>query len=409
MITEKLSTEIWVISDTHLIADCLHDNGAAFTNIQKSSQGKDLVYQETALKAFCRLINEKKPAAIVVTGDVTFNGELISARKFQEIFSKLTATKLLVLPGNHDIFDGWARSFKGDQQLHTSQISPEQWREIFHSSYHCALKKEQHSLAYSVQLKPQYLLLLLDSNLYGKREALGAPLTEGEISDQQLVWLEGQLKFAQQHQLKPLLFMHHNLYVHNPAVNKGFVLNNADRLRRICEDYNLKAVFSGHIHAQNIAGPLDPTPTTEIVTSSFCSFDQGYGIIKLTPNQLTYQRHAFNMTPYLTPKERENNTLVNFHQYLKELQIRSLISNSKQTDQAEQNTSPLLKKINHLMIEMNYNYFTGHNHINPKELELLYSSEEFQTLMAQRPRFNKYLKTLYDPTDHSNLVAKINY
>ena len=52
MITKELNTEFWVISDTHLIADSLHDEGQAFSRIQKTSQGKDLYYQEIALSAF---------------------------------------------------------------------------------------------------------------------------------------------------------------------------------------------------------------------------------------------------------------------------------------------------------------------------------------------------------------------
>lgn len=100
MLTKELNTEVWVISDTHLIADSIHDNRQAFSRMQKTSQGKDLYYQETVLKAFRKMAQEKKPAAIVVTGDVTFNGERVSAEKFAEIFQPLKDTKLLVLPGN---------------------------------------------------------------------------------------------------------------------------------------------------------------------------------------------------------------------------------------------------------------------------------------------------------------------
>lgn len=409
MITHKLNTEFWVITDTHLIANSLHDNGLAFKNIQQTSQGKDLVYQEVALRAFCQLVNEKKPAAVVVTGDVTFNGELISVQKFQEIFSALTNTKLLVLPGNHDIFDGWARSFNSDQQLYTKQISPRDWKDIFHSSYEGALSENQQSLAYSIQFNPQYLFLLLDSNIYGKREAAGAPATEGQISEEQIVWLEKQLNFAKTHHLRPLLFMHHNLYVHNPAVNRGFVLNNAPILRQLCKDYDIKVVFSGHIHAQNIVGPQDRTPTTEIVTSSFCSYDQAYGVVCVNPNSLTYQRQTLDMTPYLSPKEQKNKILTNFHDYLKNLQLQNLSSNSEQKDHPAEPRSPRLEKIDRLFIEMNYNYFTGHNHLSEEELKRLYSSPEFKLLVARQPRFSKYMKTLYDTTNHSNLVVKLGF
>lgn len=409
MITNKLNTEFWVITDTHLIADELHDNGEAFEKIQLTSQGKDLNYQENALRAFCRMANQKKPAAIIVTGDVTFNGELLSAQRFQEIFSALTDTKLLILPGNHDIFDGWARAFQADRQVYTEQISPRDWKNIFHDSYHCASRKDRHSLAYSVKLNPQYFLLLLDSNIYGHREAIGAPETGGQVSEEELLWIEKQLQYAKKHHLRTLLFMHHNLYVHNPAVNHGFVLNNAPVIRQLCRNYDIKAAFSGHIHAQNIVDPQDRTPTTEIVTSSFCSYDQAYGVVKLQPDLLDYERHTFNMVPYLTDAEKVNHTLTHFHQYLKQIQLRNLTNNSKQKDKADIKQSSLLQKVNELFIEMNYNYFTGHNHISKKKLSQLYSSPEYQTLVNQHPRFSHYMETLYDTTNHSNLNAKIRY
>ena len=409
MITEKSNTEFWVITDTHLIADSLHDNGHAFQLIQNTSQGKDLAYQEIALRAFTDFANQKKPAAIIVTGDVTFNGELISAQKFAEIFSRLKATKLLVLPGNHDIYDGWARAFKGPNQLFAHQISPRDWQEIFKSSYDCALSIDPDSLAYSVQLNQRYLLLLLDSNIYGKHEANGAPATEGQINEEQIIWLEKQLENAKRNHLRPLLFMHHNLYAHNPAVNRGFVLNNAQLLRRLCEDFNIKVAFSGHIHAQNIVGPLERTPTIEVVTSSFCSYDQGYGVIKVRPDNIKYQRHTFNMKPFLNKKELEDQNLAHFHHYLKEIQIKNLKGNSNKKDNSHDEQSELLQKVNHLFIEMNYQYFTGHNHIEKEQLKKLYSSPEFKILVNQRPRFSNYMKTLFDTTDHSNLETEIWY
>ena len=109
--------------------------GKFFRKCKKTSQGKDLYYQETALTAFMRMAQRKKPAAIIVTGDITFNGERVSAEKFAEIFKPLKHTQVLVLPGNHDIFDGWAREFRGKKQFYAGEISPMFWRSIFAKSY----------------------------------------------------------------------------------------------------------------------------------------------------------------------------------------------------------------------------------------------------------------------------------
>lgn len=410
MITTDLNPEVWVISDTHLIDDSLHDNGQAFSQMQKTSQGKDLYYQEIALTAFKKMAEQKKPAAIIVTGDVTFNGERVSAEKFASIFNSLKDTKLLVLPGNHDIFDGWAREFRGKKQFYAGQISPMFWRSIFEKSYRLAESKDDNSLAYSVQLNPDYFLILADSNYYGKEESFSAPRTAGAIQEKELHWLKEQLRFASEKHLRPILLMHHNLYSHNPVVNQGYVLDNATEVRRLCAQYNVKLCFSGHIHAQNILGPQMQTPTTEVVTSSFCSTDQGYGVVRFHHRHITYIRKSFEMKPYLSAYDKQNYTLTHFHDYLKNLQLGTLAANLMQEDlQKRHDSIDLVRKMGRLFAEMNYNFFTGQDQISTSELAKIHASQVYQVLIKQHPKYELYLKTLYDTSDHSNLQVKIRY
>ena len=384
MITKDLNTEFWVISDTHLIANSLHDEGQAFSQMQKTSQGKDLYYQETALTAFMRMAQRKKPAAIIVTGDITFNGERVSAEKFAEIFRPLKHTKVLVIPGNHDIFDGWAREFRGKKQFYAGEISPMFWRSIFAKSYRQAVDTDDSSLAYSVQLNPQYFLILADSNLYGKEETTAAPHTRGMIGKSQLKWIKKQLQYAEKNQLRPILFMHHNLYAHNPAVNKGYVVDDAVELRRLCSQYN--------------------------VTSSFCSNDQGYGVVRVHSRHITYVRRDFDMTRYLTDQEKENYTLEHFHKYLKDLQLGSISADMMQSELNKYHDDiDLVRAMGKLFGWMNYHFFTGHNHIKASELNKIHSSKAYQVLIKHHPEYRLYLETLYDTSDHSNLQVKIKY
>ena len=44
MITSKKKPILWLLSDTHLIADSLHDDGLAFQHMRNTSAGKDLDY-----------------------------------------------------------------------------------------------------------------------------------------------------------------------------------------------------------------------------------------------------------------------------------------------------------------------------------------------------------------------------
>ena len=410
MLTQDKKTSFWVISDTHLIADSLHDHGQAFSQMQKTSQGKDLYYQETALSAFVRMAQKKKPTAIIVTGDVTFNGEGVSAEKFAEIFKPLEETQLLVLPGNHDIYDGWAREFRGKKQYYAGQISPRMWRNIFKTSYKNAVSVDDKSLAYSVQLNPNYLLILADSNDYGKEEATTAPATAGFLGREQRRWIKAQLQYASENNLQVIFCMHHNLYAHNPAVNKGYVVDDYRELRKLLAQYNVKLVFSGHIHAQNIMLPQDPCPATEVVTASFCSNDQGYGVVKVSPKEVSYTCYHFKMKDYLTDKEKQNWTLTHFHDYLENIQLGTISAELMQKD-LYQNHYDLdtVRKMGRLFGEMNYHFFTGKNHIESEELQKLKKSPIYQRLIADNPHYELYLQTLYDMSNHDNLHVKIKY
>lgn len=410
MLTQDKKTSFWVISDTHLIADSLHDDGQAFSQMQKTSQGKDLYYQETALSAFVRMAEEKKPAAIIVTGDVTFNGERVSAERFAEIFKPLTKTKLLVLPGNHDIYDGWAREFHGKKQYYAGQISPRMWRNIFRTSYETAVSVDNSSLAYSVQLNPDYLLILADSNDYGKEESSTAPATAGFLGKEQRKWIKEQLQYASQNNLRVIFCMHHNLYAHNPAVNKGYVVDDYRELRKLLAQYNVKLVFSGHIHAQNIMSPQNSCPATEVVTTCFCSNDQGYGVVKVSPKEISYTCHHFKMKDYLTDKEKQNWTLTHFHDYLENIQLGTISAELMQED-LYRNHDDLksVRQMGRLFGEMNYYFFTGKNHIDFDELQKLKKSEIYQRLISENPQYELYLQTLYDTSVHDNLHVKIKY
>lgn len=88
-ITDSERPDFWLISDPHLIADDLHNFGARFKKMRQTSAGKDIAYQDLALRAFVRKVVRAKPAALIITGDLTFNGAKRSAERLGEIFAPL--------------------------------------------------------------------------------------------------------------------------------------------------------------------------------------------------------------------------------------------------------------------------------------------------------------------------------
>ncbi len=71
-ITKDRDARLYLISDTHLIANELHDDGIAFQHMRDTSAGKDLDYQEIALTAFTRMLLKKKTYSFNYYGRFNF-------------------------------------------------------------------------------------------------------------------------------------------------------------------------------------------------------------------------------------------------------------------------------------------------------------------------------------------------
>lgn len=389
-ITDKDHAKLYVISDTHLIAKSLHDNGSAFQRMRNTSAGKDLDYQEIALTAFVRKLLKEKPTALIITGDLTFNGELESAEKLSAIFTPLrkAGISLFVIPGNHDIFDGWARKFEKEKELYAQQISPFGWKDLFPDGYQ---HTNSTNLFYSVNLNHQYHLIFLDSNVYDRYGLV--PFINGKLSSSQLEWLENDLKKANENKQRSLIFLHHNLYDHNQIIHDGYTLDNAVELQKICTKYNVTAAFSGHIHAQNIVRGNDSCPTPDIASSCFAMTDQGYGIIDLSPARFSYQHYSFNMSDFLTDHEKTELPTEDFHQYLAGL---FNFTNHTQmswlykviTDQKEQ------AEITKFIDKLNWNFFIGKSNYSEEQVAQLKAGHIYQLIAKKLPEMKNYLDSL---------------
>lgn len=201
--------------------------------------------------------------------------------------------------------------------------------------------------------------------------------------------------------------MHHNLYKHNQVVNGGFVLDNPKDLQALFRKYQVKIDFAGHIHAQNIIGPSENCPTIEVASSCFCMTDQGYGVIKIKDNQLFYQRHSFQMLPYLTKKKADKLPTSNFHQYL--FQIFASTNARQMSWLAEKVPDTTTReKILDLVLKLNWNFFVGHNQSSVEEMTEIKESKTYQVLADKLPELQKYLDSLLSIKQNSQQLT-INF
>jgi 3',5'-cyclic AMP phosphodiesterase CpdA len=406
VLQNESESEFWLLSDIHFLSAKLHDNGTAFNKFAEGAAGKEMLYQTESLEAFVAEALEKRPTGVILTGDMTLNGEKASAETLAKLLAPLQEASIMVLslPGNHEIYNGWARIFKKDKEFYADQISPQDFKEIFSEGYEKADSVDQTSLSYSINLNDQYRLVLLDSCIYDEQVNWNQPNTNGRLKKTTLEWLKEQLEAAKQQQQTPLLFMHHNLLEHNSLLKEGYVLDNSAQLQQLITAYQVPLIFSGHIHIQDIAE--GPAGVQEIVTGSYSTQELGYGIVTLTDKAINYQKKVIDLDQWAAKNKSKNSQLLHYSAYQAKIfqqdtnhMVRQQLASV--TELTEEQISTLCTFI----AKMNTALFTGDDTYSQDEKETIRHSEEYQLLATYSYFLKQYVDSLLEDNSPDNALT----
>ncbi len=270
---EPKETELIVATDLHYLSPELTDHGAFFERLIENADGKAVEYCDEIVDAFVGQVIAQKPDGLILSGDLTFNGERLShealAAKLQRV--RAAGIPVFVMPGNHDLGSFMSASFQGDGYARAENISAQQFTEIYRDfGYDAAYARDENSLSYIAKLSPKLALLVVDVN--GSK-------TPGSVREDTLAWVEQQLAAAEQEGLRVLSVSHQNILQHSPLFSTGFVMYRNNMLIDLLERHNVICHFSGHMHTQHIA--QSENGVTEIVTSSMLVPPLQYGVLHL--------------------------------------------------------------------------------------------------------------------------------
>lgn len=266
---------IYVASDLHYIAPELTDNGTYFMNMVRNADGKAMQYSEEITDSFVEQVLQKKPNLVLLSGDLTFNGAKAShealAKKLRKIES--AGIPVLVIPGNHDLYNPMSASFQGDSYAFVPSTSAEELESLYGSfRYDKVLSRDPDSLSYSYEVSPGLRILLVDVN---------TKENPGILTDRTYEWVEKQLKDAQAAGASVIAVSHQNVLAHNRLFTEGFVMKNNEKLSALYEKYRVLCNLSGHMHLQHIA--QSENGLVEIATSALPVSPCQYGVLKVTP------------------------------------------------------------------------------------------------------------------------------
>lgn len=268
----KEPLEIWVWADIHYLASSLHDDDTVFRQLVEQGDGKVPEYSEAIADEFIRLCLERHPDAVVIPGDLTYNGERISLQELSEKLKTLqdSGIPVLVIPGNHDLMYPYARSYFGSNARKTPAISPEDFRKDCGAfGWEQAVARDSVSFSYVYALTDDVELMFLDAN---------TPAAPGSVPDSTLAWAKKQLAWAKEDGKTVITVTHQSLLAQNKFMTKGFIISNHSNVESLLRKYGVTLNLSAHIHIQHT---VTEDGLTDIATGCASVAPLRYGILSI--------------------------------------------------------------------------------------------------------------------------------
>lgn len=332
--------KVVLATDLHYQSREAGDGGEAFQLFVERGDGKVVEYLPELLEAFIDEVIELQPSALVLSGDITMNGERMN---HEELSCKLARVEeagipVLVIPGNHDINNTNAAVYYGSEKAEAPSIDGEDFYEIYHAyGYDDALSRDEASLSYVYKLDEKNWLLMLDSCQYDPKN-----LVEGRIKEETLAWMEEELQKAQEQGIFVLPIAHHNLLAQSRMYTTQCAMENNGQVIDLLQKYRLPLFFSGHLHVQRIRKhksepgvPDEAYGIREIITDALSIPPCQYGLITWEEDgSITYATQAVDVSAWARKTGSTDPNLLDFEawssEYIQELiidQIRGIVKN----------------------------------------------------------------------------------
>ncbi|MCQ2492136.1 MAG: metallophosphoesterase [Lachnospiraceae bacterium] len=291
MIGGKQDFRMAVTSDLHLMAKTLYDDGPAFEHLIRSDDGKQTKDSTKLVRQMFLEVHQQRYDALLITGDLTYNGELAS---HEDLVERLKVVKnygvpVYVLPGNHDIRRN-ARSYLGNEIRQVPTVDEEAFAKLYEDfGYGQAVSRDVTSLSYMVKLREDIYLICLDNC----SRVSGFVQKYGEIRPDTMNWLERQLRSIKGKSC--IVAGHYNLCFHNSMFQQGFIMNNKDEVADLLNRYNVKLYLSGHMHMQHVSSNFG---VKEIATSPPTTWPHQYGSLRISSDgDMKYETRQIIMAP----------------------------------------------------------------------------------------------------------------
>ena len=248
----KMPLKITVLTDTHYYSLKSGSSGKAYETASAKSQKLLAGSGELLETAFEQIASDKETDILLISGDVTNNGELTAHEEFIGMLRALKekGKRIFVITATHDFRKGGETdAYDGDRVIKTQTATRDMlWDMYKEFGPDDAISVHRQSMSYVVQLCDGFRLFALndDSNLNGK----------SGFSDECFEWISFEAEKARNEGQFIIAMTHHPLIAPSPIyeiIGKGDMLGDYDKRLPDLADLGIQFILTGHTHIHNIS------------------------------------------------------------------------------------------------------------------------------------------------------------
>ena len=255
---------IVVVSDNHLLSPELITAGSAIDRAD-AGDSKMVAQSDAIMSALTDSIIDAKPGLVLIAGDLTYNGERLSHERMVHYLDMMAAQGIqpLVIPGNHDCNNPYARRFDGEKTVATATITRDEFVQLYRNyGYGKKSKRDPASLSYCCEPVKGLVVIGIDSNmdeqntLTSRGESADNYYNGGRIKPETLQWIIGQAEKARRQGKCVIAMMHHHLVPHFDQQERlltNYIVKDYRNIARQLMQAGIHTIFTGHLHVTDAA------------------------------------------------------------------------------------------------------------------------------------------------------------
>lgn len=267
---QDMNLRIAVMSDLHYLSPDMIADTEDFEHAFNSDR-KLLKESSSVLREMLERVRADKPDILLVSGDLTKDGEQeCHAALAKQLQQDVPGLKIYVINGNHDIRNYNAKNFNtaDGKAVPATRTEPEDFKQIYDfvysdptviATFTPAEGNKAGGLSYVARPVEGLTVIAMDTCRYSSDNTSNGDdehETSGAISADLEKWVIEQTAAAKARGDLVIGLEHHGLVPHfdvQPTILPMYLVNGYERIAQEYADAGMSVVFTGHMHAVDIA------------------------------------------------------------------------------------------------------------------------------------------------------------